>query len=368
MAGRIARLAGALLLALLLAEVAVRVTGLRPPPRSVPAEARVLMDVSEDKVAGLGFMLKPDSEASDFYPGRNPGEDRTVTYSTNSLGFRDGPIELPKPEGVYRIALLGDSITYGTGVAYEDTLSQRLQAVLAERFLGAGIEVLNCGTPATNTAQQAVMLEFRVRLFEPDLVVICSSVEDTSGYGIQLPAEHELPSEAAWVQRLGLTSGLYDDASLPPAAQRMMSLRRASALADLLAHLAFRHFHGRTTVWGCKTAWREGSPGVLSVQGALARAAETARREGFRLHVAMFPFLAGLDGDYPFAHEVERMRELCTEQGLPFTDLLPALSGHRTSELQSHAHDRHPNGRANALAAAWLADALAPAISADLAR
>ncbi|RKY22303.1 MAG: hypothetical protein DRQ55_01305 [Planctomycetota bacterium] len=362
------RLGAALVLALLLAELAVRVAGLRPPPRSPRADHSLIWNVSEDELPGVGHMLKAGGAVTRVYPGHGDEGDRTVTYVINELGYREDPFPEAKPAGSYRIVMLGDSITYGTGIALEQTMAHQLRPLLAERFPGAQIEVLNCGVPGTNTGQQAAFLRRRVMALEPDMVLLCSTIVDASGYGIHRGPGHEPPEAARWVRALGLTSGLVEAESLPPAVQRTMAVRRVSALADLAAHQAFRHLYGRSLLINYRDCWKPDSPGVRSVRRGLGVIKTLAERRGMRLHVAMFPFLAGLDGDYPFTAEAGRMSNMCTELAVPFTHLLPALQGYRPGQLQAHAHDRHPNGLANALAARYLAEAIAPGIAADLGR
>ena len=48
----------------------------------------------------------------------------------NSDGFRDYEYSLDKPEGVYRIALFGDSMCFGQGLALEDIYAKVLERIL----------------------------------------------------------------------------------------------------------------------------------------------------------------------------------------------------------------------------------------------
>lgn len=365
---RVVRAGTALVVALLLAEGGVRLTGLRPPPRMPPEDHDLLQDVPEEKLPGLGFVLRPGARAETTYPGR-PGEpDRVVVYEINEHGLRGASFPIAKPAGTFRAVMLGDSITYGTGINVEDTIARQLQPLLAARLPGVTLELLNAGIPATNTGQQAALLKHRILALQPDFVLICTTIVDASGYGIKALAAHGRPEEAVWLERLGLTSGTYDDPSLSPAARRMMGLRRASALADLLAHQVFRTLYGNSLVTNYKACWDPGGPGLGKVRESLKLAKAFTEARDCGLHVVMYPFLAGLSGDYPFAEEVERLASVCRHLAISFTDLLPALAGQRPIEMQAHAHDRHPNGRANALVAAYLAPILAPEIEARLAR
>lgn len=91
--------------------------------------------------------LRPGAEVS--YTGiflRTP----PVRQEVNSLGYR-GPARPPGPsqQGVLRIAAVGDSYTYGQGVAAEEALPSQLEKALGDR-LGTAVEVLNFGVPGYN--------------------------------------------------------------------------------------------------------------------------------------------------------------------------------------------------------------------------
>ena len=57
-------------------------------------------------------------------------------FVTNSFGMHDGEVSLEKPEGTFRVAVLGASMDMGWGVRYQDTYANRLQDWL--EAVGAG--------------------------------------------------------------------------------------------------------------------------------------------------------------------------------------------------------------------------------------
>ncbi len=63
---------------------------------------------------------------------------------TNSLGCRHPrEVEVPKPYGIKRVLVMGDSFT--EGYRYEDTIAPRLGKRLSEEFVAEQFEVINCG-------------------------------------------------------------------------------------------------------------------------------------------------------------------------------------------------------------------------------
>ncbi len=77
----------------------------------------------------------------------------------NSQGFRDVEHSLAKPEGVYRIVVLGDSMTAALQVNLEETFSKVLEGLLNEAEVGKRVEVLNLGMYSFGTDQEYLSLK-----------------------------------------------------------------------------------------------------------------------------------------------------------------------------------------------------------------
>ena len=93
-----------------------------------------------------------------------------VEIRVNGQGLRaDRDFDLEKPEGVCRIAVLGDSFFMGYEVNLEDSFSYLLEANLAEHKHNC--EVLNFSVSGFGTAEYIVALESRVLPFKPDLII-----------------------------------------------------------------------------------------------------------------------------------------------------------------------------------------------------
>ena len=96
--------------------------------------------------------------------------------------MRDREYPTEKPEGVYRIALLGSSIDMGWGVATPDTYENRLEGWLnaeaARRHLPRRFEVLNFAMAAYGPAQRYEAFRRKALAFAPDLVLTASTMID----------------------------------------------------------------------------------------------------------------------------------------------------------------------------------------------
>lgn len=98
-----------------------------------------------------------------------------VTFGPH--GFRDRPRPAGKPQGVFRIALVGDSLTFGQGVLDDETASVRLERILQERF-GPSVEVWNFGISGYNIEQEVRLIQTRLGAFNPDLVLLLYYTND----------------------------------------------------------------------------------------------------------------------------------------------------------------------------------------------
>ncbi len=62
-----------------------------------------------------------------------------VEYRINSKGLRDNETTYDKPEGVFRIVVIGDSNTFGVGVPIEKHFTRLLEGYFRD------LEVINLG-------------------------------------------------------------------------------------------------------------------------------------------------------------------------------------------------------------------------------
>lgn len=104
-------------------------------------------------------------------------EFKRATVSTNRWGMRDRDYEKRKPRGTFRIALVGGSIEFGSGVdddrVFEAVVERRLAGERA--FAGVeAIEILNFSIGGNELLGRARLLEPWVFPFEPDVLIIPS--------------------------------------------------------------------------------------------------------------------------------------------------------------------------------------------------
>ncbi|MDT7781462.1 MAG: hypothetical protein QOC99_3974 [Acidobacteriota bacterium] len=99
-----------------------------------------------------------------------------AVFNTDSLGLRSsvaGEVYAPRREGEYRIAVVGDSVTFGEGVAHtQDTFACVLERALNQRQSAVRVKVFNFGASAYSVRVMAATLRRRMLEVEPDLVLM----------------------------------------------------------------------------------------------------------------------------------------------------------------------------------------------------
>lgn len=97
---------------------------------------------------------------------------------TNGMGFRDYEFTMPKPPGVYRIIVVGDSITFGWFQKSENTYPKVLEQMLNQAAPARRYEVFNMGVGGYNAAQELELIKTKALSLSPDLIVVGYCVND----------------------------------------------------------------------------------------------------------------------------------------------------------------------------------------------
>jgi len=256
----------------------------------------------------------------------------TGAVHLNSSGFREREFSAQKPAGTYRIAVVGDSFTYGNGVRQEDRYSDLLQARLPAHF-----EVLNFGAPGANTPEHRSLVSHLLSDVHPDFVLLqwyINDMEDDDATG--RPAFRPLVPMRSLHNWLNDVSALYTVANMQWAQVQVM-LGMTTSYSDYL--------HNRL-----------GDPNSHDSQvdrNLLLDLIAQCQRAGVRLGIVLFPDTAVSPGkDYPYGYLHDRVLEICQAQNLLCADLRHEFSLIKDNRLLwANRLDHHPGKLANEIAA-----------------
>lgn len=242
------------------------------------------------------------------------------------------------PDRPRQVAILGDSFAYGEGVSEKETiayqLSQRYPRVNFPSLAGSGADTFD-----VHGQLKAL----------PELCPRCRQAI----YFFNL---NDVPVERERLMAIAGKLGEYD-ASEGVAIPAW--LLQHSAAAELVRK--FQHHRQRTArvVKAYLELYQaaDSQPAVRRVFAELKQMAARARGQGVTLSVVLYPAMhKERDGSYPFVTIHRRVLAACREAGLPAVDGLPAFAEERRmGRLRVHTADSHPNGRANARLATYLA-------------
>lgn len=152
-----------------------------------------------------------EQESTVVFPWDEPGRGfatRPGTRGTNAWGFLEREIPPGRDTAVRRVAVLGDSMTYGTTTAQDAWPRQ------AEAALGAPWQVLNFAHYGYDTLACLSTYRHHAARWEPDLVVYAAYTNDL------------VPNSLIYLGDAGYPVWIGDGPSVLP-----RGLRRASALA-----------------------------------------------------------------------------------------------------------------------------------------
>ena len=130
------------------------------------------------RVAGYGSdqMLRDDSVLGvrfiESKRGLSQGTCYQATVRINPQGWRTPDFTQMKPDGVFRVLVLGDSFMAGLQVNDEEIFSSVLRRRLNAAGLGKRVEVITFGVPSWGTDQQYLALRQYGLKLNPDLVVV----------------------------------------------------------------------------------------------------------------------------------------------------------------------------------------------------
>lgn len=254
----------------------------------------------------------------------------------NSLYCRDDEWSEAKPPGIYRIAFVGDSFTYGWGIK---DVRDRFTDIIQHRFnqqVPGRVEVMNVAWGGWDSQSELGAIRDLLKPYDLDEIVLCYVPNDIETL---LPLDGE------------------DD---PRAPRKSVYLNVESSF--LVNHLYHRLFSPRLPKGLSYADWLEGGyrdPDIWTKQRQLLLdIIELCRQRNITLRVALFPLIWPMGQGYDSAALHTQLREFFAAHGISVIDLLPTLEAAAYDRLVLNRRDPHPNELANRLFADAIWNAL----------
>lgn len=260
----------------------------------------------------------------------------------NSRGLRDREVDVPKPAGVVRVLILGDSVTFGTLVAREKTYPSRLERLLGER--NGRAEVVNAGVNGYNAYNELQFYLTEGRKYDPDIVIVAFCMNDVVNprlhWGSNMDAKIDLPLGAIpnrehdrlyAIPRIGRQGGMWRSL--------LGRSRLYEALSWRLRLLAYRLNRPETPTFitgndttSIRVLLDEHSPEFRWLVSIYSELKDAVESDGATLIAVLFPLAYQLDEGYPFFPQ-KLLSRFCADTGIQCIDMLESFREHGKDEL-----------------------------------
>ena len=272
-----------------------RLTAPRSPAAPGDGDAALPGHAETVKVE-IGRLARSVDDVREFVLRENLSQDpgRRIPWSTNAWGMRDEAYAAEKPPGVFRVALVGDSIAAGWGVDDRSGFEPLLERAWDDRARGDGgrVEVLNFAVPGHGPGQRWTHFSTVGWAFDPDLVVYEATPADTGW--------DERRLRAGLARGVGFDAPVYRDvlarSGVRPGLDADGYKARLKPLREALLEGVYRAAVGECKARGVPVVWvliprvgKASDPGETQALLALAR------RSGFDAVVDATGVFDGLD-------------------------------------------------------------------------
>lgn len=302
-----------------------------------------------------GFTLKDAARRYKLRPGFR-GRTYDALLSIDSRGARGPERALDLRPETLRIAVVGDSLAFGIGVADAETFPALLEDALA-RALPRPVQVFNLGVPGYNTVDEALYLEEVFDTYRPDLVVLQYTQGNDAFVEPRPPVRTGLRSSRAWQALRELPPSSYVFTWTVRQVRRGHYLWTAQGQSDD-PEQSFERELARL-----EASFAPDSPGWLASREALARMAGFCAGRGVPLVLVLYADANHLTAARRarLAPIAERITRAAHEAGIArVIPLEPAFVPYegREVELRVRFDDGHWSALANRLVASEVAASL----------
>ncbi len=230
----------------------------------------------------------------EFYTVGSNAAGWPVSQEWNADGLRDRAHPKEKLEGLWRIAILGDSVTMGAGIKASEAYPQLLESRLGRA--GQAVEVLNVALWGWSTRQQRIAYERLVRAYHPDQVILGVCLNDIA------ELQNNLGRPPRWLTALHARFALT----------RLIVNARGREIASV--EELFREPDAARVKRGYRLFFDE-----------LRALREAVRADGASFAIVVFPFRFQVEPGAPPPIAQREIQRFCAQQGLTCLDMLEPL-------------------------------------------
>ena len=261
---------------------------------------------------------------------------------TNSLGLAGPEVSaLAKPDGLFRMLIIGDAFSMPEGMGYEQSYS----AVLQEKFDSKKVQVINAGVTGYGPVEELQQLAELVPLLKPDFVIYQFFINEFEE--AHLRPEDRLKNIGLIPNGDSIRKNLIDRSQLNARFGKFLQL-----IQEVLTgrSSSYRYYKSLLPLFAAEETPYYSRDSLDVLQDYLSRMKDVCVRNRAEMIVYFVPgavavstpadihyFPRDLDlsdtSNYDLDRPLENLRRLAGTVGLPVVDLTPPLKNHKTQPV-----------------------------------
>jgi hypothetical protein len=265
-----------------------------------------------------------------------------VNYPLNTMGYRDREFDLQKTSATYRILMVGDSFTEGSGCRREETFAGVLERELTRRLQAAGcprqVEVYNLGRCGANTVEEVQLILREGPILDPDLIILAYVLNDPETH----PPDIKIYDPPAWISAI-----------------HKIFLEEFNSYAYYWFFNKFTVFRGHISSWDdyCLAVHNSKYQGWIKTNEAISTLSNFIKEKNIDFLSIIFPKFN--QGTYPSHLRVihQQVSQMMQKKEIEVIDLLEFYEKNDKNffVFAFSAEDQHPNILAHNLLGQYLA-------------
>jgi len=256
----------------------------------------------------------------------------------NSDNMRDINYNIEKEEGTIRVAAIGDSFTFGSGVKdVNKTYSAVLEKLLNEKYPSKNIEVLNFGIPGYDSIDELKVIRDKAMKYNPDIIIIGYVANDLINVDPNLTSQKWSNYEIPYIGFI-LRNKLYSYYFIESRVNRFLE---NIGVKENWVYLLNESYSSELN--------REYNLDIYKQIGNITK------ENNISVLVVSFPLITNFE-NYPLNIIDDFAENISIQNNFSYLKILPYYSEYEPNELVVNKYDSHPNELGHEIVAKALLD------------
>jgi len=256
--------------------------------------------------------------------------------SINKDGYRGKYYNNEKGNNTLRIAIFGDSFTFGHGVSDEQTYAKQLENILQDNLSDKNVQVLNFGINDYSTEQELELFKCKGIEYTPDIVILGYYYNDAI---VNIPQRSENKNYKKEIKKeLSIKNIVH-------ILRKSYCYKYLSPRINVLLRLLNIRGLGESGYFD--KLYKENSKPWIRNSETLLEFKEIVNSINSDFIIVLLVDALKLDDNYPYKNTHKVVSEFCHINGIKCLDLYKELYGRNYTGYRASILDAHPDERLN---------------------